>query len=86
MTTVQPLEIVLTVDRAGGGGTVVVQDDHEREARLPVGWFPVPPAEGDVFRLVLAPDEALRDQRRREVAALSDRLDQGSGPDDVEIL
>ena len=86
MNAEAPRDVVLTVDRAGGRGTVVVQDDHEREASLPVAWFPKKPNEGDVFRLRLEPDESLRDQRRASVAALSDRLDQGTGPDDVETL
>jgi|GEM_PF-4326551 len=79
-------EIVLTVDRRGPRGTVIVQDEHEREAALPVAWFPATPAEGDVFRLALSTDQALRDRRRAAVSSLVDDLDQGSGPDDVETL
>lgn len=81
-----PHEVVLTVDRRGPRGTVIVQDDAEHEATLPVRWFPRAPAEGDVFRLALTADEGLRDQRRAAVAKLSDSLDEGSGPDDVETL
>lgn len=79
-------DVVLTVDRRGPRGTVIVQDEQEHEATLPVSWFPHAPAEGDVFRLSLVADEALRDRRRVEVAALASALDESTGSDDVETL
>jgi hypothetical protein len=79
-------EVVLTVDRRGPRGTVIVQDEQEHEATLPVSWFSCPPAEGDVFRLTLVADETLRDRRRAEVAALASALDEGTGTDDIETL
>lgn len=82
----KPHDVVLTVDRAGRRGYVIVQDDAEREASLPVTWFSHPPAEGDVFRLSLRPDDRLRNERRRAAADLAHALDEGAGPDDVEIL
>lgn len=86
MTGPFPADVVVSVDRLGGRGTVIVTDEHEREVTLPAAWFPRKPAEGDVFVLRLQPDDTRRDRRRAEVAALSNRLDQRTGPDDTEVL
>jgi len=79
-------DLILTVDRPGPQGFVIVQDEDERQATLPVAWFARPPREGDVFRLSLTPDDALRAARQQDVAALIDELDSSSGEDDEEIL
>jgi len=80
---------LITVDRPGPRGYVVVQDEREREAVLPSAWFPEKPQEGSVFRLSLKSEEGLTAQRRDEVQSLIKDLTSGEGDeggDDTEEL
>ena len=79
-------DLDITIDRSGPDGFVYVQDEDEQEALIPRSWLPGPAQEGDVFRLTLREDKALRDQRRAEVTKLIGTLSDGAGDEDVEEL